>query len=394
MPHKSEQLTSVEETTHRQRRWGCTCGCLAFLVALIVGSLAIAYYALRPYPLVRPDRWLTSRTVGFGLARFSSADSGTSDLVNYFAKQIQEKLGRDLQPREQQALHSAITLARQSTDWIIYPTTYVFLERPADNETKLRFAVVGQFRHFFGYLLFRMGVQSLGLRPESQTATELLFRFGGKERETATVLVLTHTRFVVSNNIATAESFSRSEKSAGTPSERFMTYYGELNTDKPRAEEDFLFALVNENNAVGAFLEHILTSWKQQQAWERIQDTFAKHNVAFADIQGIVVSLDIVSSDRLKCVAKFFVEQPAVLKRLSDASKVLEGLTLPGTTSASGLAAKIETRPARNYVEVSLDFSGLRNLIGLWLDAGRGPTGTSSPPAQSPSMPDSASSGQ
>lgn len=394
MPQKPESLTSVEETTHRQRRWGCTCGCLAFLVALVVGSLAIAYFALRPYPLVRADRWLTGNTVGFGLARLSSVDAGTSDLVNYFAKRIQEKLGRDLQPREQQALHSAITLARQSTDWIIYPSTYVYLQRPTNNETKPHFAVVGQFRHFFGYLLFRMGIQSLGLTPESQTPTDLTFHFGGKEKENGVVLVLTHTRFVVSNDVATAESFSRSERAAGTPSERFMTYYGELNTDKPRPEEDFSFAVVNENNAVGAFLEHALMSWKQQQAWERIQDTLAKHNVTLADVQGVVVSLDIVSSDRSKCVVRFFVEQPAVLKRLSDASKVLEGLTVPGATSPSGLAVKIESRPARNYVEVSLDFSGLRNLISLWLEGSRGTSLTPPAPTQSPSAPESAPSGQ
>ncbi|MCX7624732.1 MAG: hypothetical protein N2Z21_00735 [Candidatus Sumerlaeaceae bacterium] len=394
MPQKPEPLTSVEETAHRQRRWGCTCGCLAFLVALIVGSLAIAYFALRPYPLVRPDRWLTSSTVGFGLCRFSSADSGTSDLINYFARRIQEKLGHDLQPRDQQALHSAITLARQSTDWIIYPSTFLYLERPRDQETKPHFAVVAQFRHFFGYLLFRMAVQSLGLSPQSQTPTELVFRLGGNEKEAALILVLAHTKFVVSDDAATAESFSRPEKAKGTPSERFMTYYGELNTDKAKAEEDLCFALVNENNAIGSFLEYLLATWKQQKTWQRIQDALAKHNVAFSDIQGVVVSLDIVSSDRLKCVAQFFVEQPTVLKRLGEAAKLLEGLTPPSAASTSGFAAKIETHLARNYVQVTVDCSGLRNIINLWMEGDTATSSTALTSVQTTGMSLSASSSQ
>ena len=39
---------TTHEATKRKRRWGCTCGCLIFLLVLFFGAVGMMYYALRP----------------------------------------------------------------------------------------------------------------------------------------------------------------------------------------------------------------------------------------------------------------------------------------------------------------------------------------------------------
>jgi hypothetical protein len=386
MAQKSDSLTSVEESTHRQRRWGCTCGCLTFLVALVVGSLAIIYFALKPFPLQKADRWLCSETTGFGIARFSSADSGMSDLLNFLARRIQMRWEADLAPRDRQALHSILTLARQSTDWVIYPPVYVYLERPQGRSSTPRFAVVAQFRHFFGYLLYRMAMQTLGLTPVAETPYYVKYRLGASEGAESPVLVVSHVRSVLSNDATLAETVSRADapRRSGTPSDRFMTYYGDLNTEQAKAGVDLTFTIVNENQALSRLLQDVLSMFQLQDVWETIQDTLTKHNMSLDDVQGAVVAVDVVSADRMTCALNLYADQAPVVRKLGEVGKLLEGLPAPSTRETSGVATHIRSQVGRNSVEFTLDISGMRNVIAAWIDrSGRDTKAPSSRPQPS-----------
>lgn len=380
MPQKTDSLTSVEESTHRQRRWGCTCGCLTFLVAILLGALGFFYLALKPYPLPKPDRWLRGETIGFGVLRMSSTDSGISDLFGFLSSRLEEKWGRELKDNDRRALHSLVTLARQSTDWVIYPPVYFYLEQQKSGAA-LRFAGVGQFRHFFGYLLGRSLIQTFGLPVQSESPSLVVYRLGPREKSDAPLLGVSHFRLALTNDTALLEAVATTaedSREASSPDERFMTYYGELHAEKPEPGEDFALVLINKDDALAHGLENFLKATQQIETWERIQETLAKHNVSFEDVQGLRLSIDIVSADRMKCVATFYVEQQAALKRMAEAAKLLEGLASSAPQKANRpVSTKIESRPGRNYVEVSIELVGLRTLIDTWL--GDKPGATSAP---------------
>lgn len=369
MTRNSEALTSVEENTHRQRRWGCTCGCLTFLVGLTLAALAFFYYALKPYPLVSADRWLNARTIGFGVLRLSSADAGMADVFSFVASRLEQRLSQELTENERRALRSAMAVARQSTDWIIYPPIYFTIERSPDTE-KLACSGIAQFRHFFGYLLCRSTLQSLGLRPNSESPTKLTYVVGTKKETSSVSLVLAHRLLLATNapqlidELVAAPSVPRS----GSPSEKFLTYYGELHAEKPEPGEDFGFVLVNENGAVAKATEGVLEALGQQQAWDRIRETLARHNVAFEDIQGARLSIDLVSADRMKCVASFSFDRSDALKRFSEAAKLLEGLSVPSQGQPQGPSVKIESRPGKNSQTIVVELTGLRSLLGTLVE--------------------------
>ncbi|MGC8840362.1 MAG: hypothetical protein ACP5QZ_02765 [Candidatus Sumerlaeaceae bacterium] len=377
MPQKTDSITSVEESTHRQRRWGCTCGCLTFLLALVLAILGFFYVALKPYPLNKPDRWLGSETIGFGVLRLSSADSGISDLFSFVATRLEERWSRELKENERTAFHSFITLVRQTSDWVFYPPVYLYLEQPSGT-TAVRFAGIAQFRHFFGYLVGRSLINSLGLPARTESPSLLVYDLGGQEKQKAVVAV-SHLRLMVANDNSLLQSMASAEntRSASTPSERFMTYYGELHADKPAPGEDLGLVLENKDNAIARELENVLKACGQSLAWERIQETMAKYNVAFEDVQGLRLSGDVISADRVKCVATFYVEQPPALKRFAEAAKLLEGLSTPSAQKSPAIFTKIETQAGRNYVSVTLELTGLRTLLGTWIQGGANATGAS-----------------
>jgi len=364
MASNKETLTSVEENTHRQRRWGCTCGCLSFLLALTLTTLAFTYFALKPYPLASPARWLRPQTRGFGVLRLSTADTGFADLFSFLANQVEEKVGKTLNENERRALRSAMLLARQSPDWIFYPPIYVYIENE-EKSSELKFVLIGQFRHFFGYLLCRSFIQSLEIRPTQENAYLSLYRFGAKKDKETIDLALAPQNLLVSNSEALIKFVAGQEDKTSpmSPSERFMTYYGELHTDRPEPGEDLAFILTNENNIISSFFETLFASLQQKQVWERIRETLAKHSVDPADFLALKVSCDLKSSDHVVCTSTFYFERPDALQRFADAAKLLEGLGVTPQAKQAGIAIKIESRKGRDSVTITVDVTGLRRII-------------------------------
>jgi hypothetical protein len=370
MPHKPETLTTVEENTHRQRRWGCTCGCLTTLTALIFGTLAFFYFALKPHPLAKADRWLNSDTVGFGVLRFSSADPGVADFFTFLAGRLEQRWGQELKENERRALHSALLIARQSPDWMVYPPVYFYLERTPQSSVHQSAVVIAQFRHFFGYLLCRSTLVSLGLIPEQGAAGELIFRLGAREgAKRAPVLNVTQQFLVFSSTgqLPAMVEATTSPLYSSTPGDRFLTLYGELNTDRPEPGEDLGLVIANEGDTLASFLKNLFDALGQQRAWDQIQEMLAGQGVTFSEISGVRLSVDLVTADRMKCVATVYVYQAAALRKLSEVAKLLEGYSTP--QGSSGLSLRITARPGRNEVTVTLEMTGLRDVVSALISA-------------------------
>ncbi len=369
MARKDERLTSVEENTLHQRRWGCTCGCLAFIVAVIFGTLAVFYFALKPYPEIRPGRWIHAKTVGFGVLRLTTADAGLSDFFTFLSTELEQKWGQKLKDNERRALRSALVLARQSPDWMVRPSIYVFVEKDSPAQGEQSAVVITQFRHFFGYLLGRSLLLSLGLQPEAVSPTQLTFRFGKEEKSPGSWLVLTHQLLVWSSQEVRADvpDLTQSHSLGGAPSDTFMTYYGELNAEKPEPGEDLAFVLVNEGERLTRALGTTLETLGGREIRERVEQALAQHGVSLAEVNAVRLSADLTSADRVKARAWFYADQPATIKKLGDAAKILEGLsTPPGSKSVAGV--RVESRASRNSVALNVEAWGLRQVIQAMMD--------------------------
>jgi len=225
MTSQEPTLSSVSENTLKQRRWGCTCGCVASLAALILGFLAFFYYALRPYPLLGAERWLQANTQALGVVRISSADAGMSELQQVWLKKVEEQLTRNLSENDAKAAHSAFVLARQMTDWVFYPPIYFY--EYAEGETRKDLTVV-QLRHFFGWLLMRSLLQRYGFIPIQLTADLIEYRLPGFEETTGPVVGLSSNLLVVGTDQEVVRAAARAPARrtlTKSPGEKFLSYY-------------------------------------------------------------------------------------------------------------------------------------------------------------------------
>ncbi|GIX45788.1 MAG: hypothetical protein KatS3mg130_2196 [Candidatus Sumerlaea sp.] len=362
MPPQEPTLSSVSENTLKQRRWGCTCGCLASLAALVLGGLAFFYYALRPYPLSGAERWLQANTQALGVVRISSTDAGMSDLQQVWLKKVEEQVTRNLSEKDAKAAHSAFVLARQMTDWAFYPQIYFY--EYGGGETRKNVTVV-QLRHFFGWLLMRSLLQRYGFTPIQLAGDLTELRIPGLEETTGPLVGLSSNLLVIGTDEETVRAAVRAparRPMTDSPGEKFLSYFEDLRLSNPEAGEDAAFLFVNVDGRVRNLVERIEHWTAVAGLTQRFEQMLAAQRLTFEDILALRLSMDVMSSDRIQLTWFAYLPTPDQARRLADVLRMVSE-QLSASAQGSKLTVKAESRSAGPVCQFSMTISGLRTVL-------------------------------
>ena len=357
-----ENTFSAQETTRKRRRWGCTCGCLVFFIALILGGFGLLFYIFRANPELPKEQWMTSATDGFGIVRISSDDQGMTDLVAYLMRLFEARQKPNVSEQDRKAVTAAMTLFRQFTDNFVQRDLYVYFAfNPGTQREDV--LVVGQFRYLASWLLLKMILTKTGIVPVQADKEVQLFPRPGAEHGPDPAFGVTRKFFVAGNDpdaIRAAVVPSVSPEKQGKAPDRLTDYLSDLSMETPEAGEDVAAVFLNTEGRPDAWLPWLDTQTGMSGTLERVRQILAERKLTTADIVAAKVSGDVVSADKIKLTFSFYCRKPDTAKKLLDVLKVAVLPQITKTAENAKITRRADAKLENNTAVLLVEISGIK----------------------------------
>ena len=385
-----DKTFAVHENTRKRRRWGCTCGCLVFLIGILFGSVGLSIYIFQRNRPAAMDRWLTPTVSGFMDVRLNPADEGMNAL---FTQSLQALARQAAPPNTTGTLQSQppanIAQFSRIIGWLIQPDVFVYFQRGADGDRE-ETLTVAQLRFVASYVLARVMLNAVTTSSPQREGDAEIFTIGTSEGlSDAKVRVgLTKQALFISNNptlVSEAANAKADPYSDARGSEAFQRYAQEMNLQEPPDGEDVAALLANEFNRLTDFFGWLERNTHQPGLKDQIVSMLSKQGISPQDIQAVKISVNMMTGDHAKATLSFYCLQSEKARKLTD---VLRAVVTQINVSMAmegegGVKIKSDVKQEASAAVLMLDFTGLRELLNDVL----GPDGA--PPAEATRSPSS-----
>jgi hypothetical protein len=358
---------AVHESTRKRRRWGCTCGCLIFVVGLLFGGIGLGIYLFRGVRPVPMDRYLEPGTTGFVVLRVSTEDAGIADMLRYGATLAKQQQGTKpasaAEPAIPARLAEAVGLAR-TFGVLIHPDVYFYLARdPA--AARENFIGVVQLRYVGSWFLARIFLNTLsGRTPQRDGSMELFTTPAEGDSKPGGYFALTQQAVVFGNREDAVVRAAKTEKPAASNergTEAFQRYLDDLNLRAPEEGEDVAALVVADSDRFASLVKSA-GQFLGSGAAEQLERALKAKSMTLADIQALRLSANVESADRVKVTVAGYCNTGAEADKLSQALKAV--LVRPqGAEETQGVAQKTEVRQQGSSALATVDLTGLKGWI-------------------------------
>lgn len=366
-----DKTFAVHESTRKRRRWGCTCGCLVFVIGLLFGTVGLSVYLFqrnRPAPM---DRWMTPSTSAFVDVRLNTADPGMGELFRHTLTSLAE-VGADRtasSPEAAQARVARVAQFGKALTWLLQPDVFVYMQRNAQGDGEDVLAVA-QLRYVASWVMARVMLNAMtGGVAERDGATEV-FQLRGDNRQPVAHFALTRQALMLSNSgllVREAGKVAKDPPADTRGSEALQRYIDELSLLQPPDGEDVAALLANEFNRLGDFLD-----WLEDQSGApglkgRIVDALGQAKITLGDVQAVKVSTNVLTADRAKVSISFYCLQSDTARRLTEVLRaVVTQITLADAADGgqAGVSVKSDVKQQGSAAVLMLELGGLKGWLG------------------------------
>ena len=380
---------AVHENTRKRRRWGCTCGCLVFLIGILFASVGLSIYIFQRNRPAAMDRSLTPTVSGFMDLRLNPADEGMNALFTQSLQALARQAASTTTTGTLQTQPPAnIAQFSRIIGWLIQPDVFVYFQRGADGDRE-ETLTVAQLRFVASWVLARVMLNAVTTSAPERDGDAEIFTIGAAEGPSASKVHvgLTKQTLFISNNAALVREAANAKAdpySDARGSEAFQRYTQELNLQEPPDGEDASVLLANEFNRLTDFFGWLERNTHQPGLKDQIIAMLSKQGITPQDIQAVKISVNMLTGDHAKATLSFYCLQSEKARKLTDVLRAV--VTQINVTMAmegeGGVKLKSDVKQEASAAVLLLDFTGLRGLLNDVL----GPDGTA--PAQTkPSRP-------
>lgn len=364
----------AHETTRKRRRWGCTCGCLVFLVGILAAIIAASYYALRPTPSQSRERWMSVSNDGFGILRLDPEDPGVGGIMRFFTQQLEKQGGAKLPEEQRKALSAGLSLLRQFSSYFVQSDVYLYFSYVPTAQAGENWVGVVQLRRLLTYLAAK-SLLDQERRPKAEYwGGAQLFRLQGEGETTRALIALSREALVMSNDAQSLrEALEQPQKPSPTAEqrmqrERLNEYIETFNLEKPETGEDLSAVLLNDRNQLEGYLDWVERSLGMQGLRERLERLFASQKAKLSDIQALRIGVDVASADKAKFQFGFACRQPEIARKLVPVMREVVTQALSATKN-SMIKRDANVRLEGSLVILTVEMSGLKVLLEQALSA-------------------------
>lgn len=375
---------SAHETTRKKRRWGCTCGCLVFILVLLLGFIGSIYYVLRSFPAVARDRWMKPSMDGFAVIRLNSDDPGISSMLNVNIQRFEKLEKPRLSEKDQKALSAMLAAMKQFIGGLMRPEIPLYFTYDRNTERENVLGVL-QFRNMMSYLMVKTLMNAaVKAPPELRDSTQLYI--GKNEKGTSEIVVaLSDRTFAYTNDPEMLERVldeKQNSREGGQASAHLQEYMNYINFEQPPAGEDFAGVWINEPGRLETLLRRMESAAKNPGYTDELLKAMKAQKLSMSDVLAVRVSGDIQSADRAKVELILHCRQDAT-KRLAE---VLKRAVAELPQEAGEVSLKMEVKSQGSMIIVTVEASGLKAWTGQLFRGGsqkESPSGTAKPPEAS-----------
>ena len=347
---------TVQESTRKRRRWGCTCGCLFVFVCVAIVLTGLAIYAFREQQPSPKERWLTPSLVGFAVLRVNPDDSGITDMIRHQFKLIEEKEGPGMTERDRKNLHALAGAVQQFVTTFVHRDVFLFVYAE-DRVQQPQWLCVMQFRRLASYLLVRAMIDSTGQPPSEKTGNATLYVSGSKEGGGASALGISRKTMMFASSAELLKKAMAPTAGKGTialPPDNVMQYIDELQVEQPPEGEDI---------AGVALTKLMAEATKTEDIEQQLSEALKQARMSLSDVLAMSVTGDIASADKAKVSFGFHCRQPELARKLTE---ILKRQVVPqidaSRSSGSTVSAKADAHQTNSRAVLSVEFGGLKSI--------------------------------
>lgn len=356
---------SAHEATRKRRRWGCTCGCLVFLVLIIFGVGYGFYRGLKTVPETSVDHWMEPSTNGILLVRANTGDEGVGAVVKANLKRLEEEQKKDLPENEQKALAASFTVVRHFLSGLFIHKdvpTYMAFDAAARNENYL---TVIQLKNLMSWLLLKLVFGASETAPaEMRDGAEI--RKIEKEGSTSpTIVALTRRYILVGNDRARVDralAASRSKQPPAQANPRFQQQVDDLDFDTPAEGEDITGLLTNDSGRLAVLLDRLGEKYGLAGLRQNVEQLLAAQKISLADINGVRQNVDILSENTARISLTFLCRTQDVAKKVNDVLLALLAKLRESDKSKAIQRGDIKTQGSA--ATLTIELTGLKPVLG------------------------------
>ncbi|PKO19760.1 hypothetical protein CVU37_01835 [candidate division BRC1 bacterium HGW-BRC1-1] len=373
---------AVHENTRKRRRWGCTCGCLVFLIGIIFGSVGLSVYIFQRHRPAAMDRWLTPTVSGFMDLRLNPADAGMNALFTHSIQALARRAESASTTGTVQTQPAAnIAQFSRILGWLIHPDVFVFFQRGADGDRE-ETLTVAQLRFVASWVLARVMLNAVQTSTSEREGDAEIFTIGPGEGPSASQvrIGLTKKAIFISNNISLVREAVNAKADPyadARGSEAFQRYTQEMNLQEPPDGEDASILLANEFNRLTDFFAWLEKNTHQPGLKDQIIGLLSKQGISPQDIQAVKISANMLTGDHAKASLSFYCLQSEKARKLTDVlravvTQVNASMAMEGD---DGIKLKSDVKQEASAAVLMLDLTGLSGLLSDVL----GPDGATPP---------------
>lgn len=354
------------ETTRKRRRWGCTCGCVFFVVVLLLATLVGTYYTFRQNPPVARDAMMDSSVNGFGVVRLNPRDPGTGELLRFIFRRVEQNQKVGLPESDAKVVAGFLKVLRQFITTLVHSECPVYLAYDPASRKEAMVSVLPLKNQLSRILLHQFLTKQVSPPVEVRDQVEIYAVHSPTEPTSETLVALAPTSLLYGNDAAMLErslEYRAEPNRDGEPSERLQQYLDELALDQPPEGEDGTIVLVSEEGRLTRLLESFEERLGVSGLVERLEGGLAAQRTSMADVLALKGTLDLLSVDKARGDITLYFRQSDVANRFASVIKQALGhVTGERADGSIQLSAEVRTRGTALVIDWQL--SGLK----AWLE--------------------------
>jgi hypothetical protein len=319
---RDSSLPPVDESVRRNRRWGCACGCAAFVLLLLLGVLGLTYWLIRKQPTAAPELLVPPGAAGYGVIRLSTSDPGLTEL-NGFLTRLATQAAEVHGGKNQAQLASMGMKTINSFVGMLIQSDLIVGLLPVDNPTDSRFPlnhVSGFFtRNHFGTLIGRTllaASQGPGSKPQDYSHGKVLI---SADTTSGVWPVAWRDNLLIvgsDSNLIKATLDRVASQQAATLDVELQNLLDQIQFASPPDGEDIAFAIHLRPGLLRSLVRYLGKSSNEKTLDADFEKALQSAGLGWDDALGLTVTADVQSADTTKFQIRLVMSRPEVAKKL------------------------------------------------------------------------------
>lgn len=368
----------VHESVRRNRRWGCACGCLVFLFIIVFGVLGGTWWVLRPQPSISRELLIEPGTVGHGVVRLTSEDTGVRDMISFILRLVEDRAKNDaISSQQAQQAVGPLSVLRSFLTALLHAEATITMVRGTATETNptgLDSLFTLQTRNHLGTLIAQSilgGITNMN-RERIGTGVVLTPSQSPDNAETSgTSLGWRGNLILISNRPQSIrQTIERVEQNRiERKVSELEDLLDQIQFNNPPEDQDLAFAVTMSPGLLRKIVQQVLASLKDPQSVQTMLEmdrALTAANLNWDDARGLTVTGDVVNADSVKLELRLLLANPDVARKALAALQQLIPEN-PATTSPSQLQARRELRTTGSILSLQLQLTNIRNVIRTYM---------------------------